>query len=93
MFDGDWSEPIKVHEDGWEISDCPVNGPAIDAKAKDAVVAWFTEAGGVPTVKVACSENTGRSFGTAFRIDQGKPVGRVDTVLLDDGSAIVSWVE
>ena len=93
MVDGDWSEPIKVHEDGWEISGCPVNGPAIDAKETDAVVAWFTEVGGVPAVKVAFSENTGRSFGTAFRIDQGKPVGRVDTVLLDDGSAIVSWVE
>ena len=93
MINGVWSDPTIVHEDGWEISGCPVNGPAIDAQDTNAVVSWFTEAGGVPAVKVAFSKNTGRSFGEAVRIDQGNAVGRVDAVLLDDGSAIVSWVE
>ena len=92
-IEGLWSDPILVHEDGWEISGCPVNGPAIDARDTNAVVAWFTEAGDVPAVKVAFSNDTGRSFGKAVRIDQEKAVGRVDAVLLDDGSALVSWVE
>jgi len=91
--EGVWSDPLIVHDDGWEISGCPVNGPAIDAKGKTAVVAWFTGAGGDPAIKVAFSQDTGLSFESAVRIDQGNAVGRVDTVLLEDGSAVVSWVE
>lgn len=93
MKDGSWSQPISVHNDGWEISGCPVNGPAIDASASSAVVAWFTEAQGNPAVKIAFSGDAGRTFGNAFRVDQGNATGRVDTVMVSDGSAIVSWVE
>ena len=28
-----------------------------------------------------------------MRIDDGNPLGRVDVVLLEDGSALVSWLE
>jgi len=93
LVDGVWSDPVVVHKDGWEISGCPVNGPAIDAKKTSAVVAWFTQAGDIPAVKVAFSRDAGRSFEKAIRIDQGKATGRVDTILLGDGSALISWVE
>jgi len=90
---GAWSEPRLVHADGWEISGCPVNGPAIDAEGSDAVVAWFTAAQSDPAVKVAFSRDSGASFDAPFRIDGGEAAGRVDTLLLQDGSAVVSWVE
>lgn len=93
LEDGTWSTPVTPHPDGWEISGCPVNGPAIDSRAGRTVLAWFTGASDVPAVKVAFSDDDGRSFGPAHRIDRGGGVGRVDALQLEDGSAIVSWVE
>ena len=69
------------------------NGPAIDADAQTVAVAWFTGANDVAAVKVTFSDDGGRSFDVPVRIDQGNPVGRVDLEMLDDGTALVSWVE
>ncbi|SMX49759.1 hypothetical protein MAA8898_04428 [Maliponia aquimaris] len=88
-----WQTPVMVHDDGWELSGCPVNGPAVSALQDRVVTTWFTGANDVPAVKVAFSEDGGRTFGEPDRIDLGSPVGRVDVEMLDDGSAIVSWVE
>ncbi len=93
LTDEGWQTPVTVHDDGWELSGCPVNGPAIGADGEDVVVAWFTGANDVAAVKVAFSSDGGRNFETAFRIDEGDPVGRVDLELLHDGTALVSWVE
>ena len=90
---GRWSAPVPVHQDNWELSGCPVNGPSIDANAEQVVVAWFTGAGDVPAVKVAFSSDAGASFGEAVRIDEGEPIGRVGALMLDDGTALISWVE
>lgn len=88
-----WQTPVTVHDDGWELSGCPVNGPAIDADGKIAAVSWFTGAKDVAAVRVAFSDNGGRNFDTPVRIDQGSPVGRVGFELLDDGTVLASWVE
>jgi len=93
LQDGLWSAPVSVHDDNWELSGCPVNGPSIAGHDDRVVVAWFTGADNVPAVKFAFSSDAGNSFGNAFRIDHGQPVGRVDTLMLDDGSALISWVE
>ena len=90
---GAWSEPRLVHEDGWETGACPVNGPAIDARGESVVVAWFTAAGGVPRVKVAFSDDSAERFHEPILVDDGDPAGRLDAVMLDDGSALVSWLE
>ena len=90
---GIWSDPINVHADGWEISGCPVNGPAISAQQTDAVVAWFTGADNIATIKVAFSEDSGITFGPAFQVGSGEGVGRVDTLMLATGDALISWVE
>ncbi len=92
LQDGTWSQPATVHHDGWEISGCPVNGPAIDAHGKFSVVAWFTAAQDIPAVKLAFSENDGATFAPALVIDTDTARGRVDVVQLGDGSALVSWV-
>ena len=39
---GRWSAPVAVHADGWKIDACPVNGPAVAARGRNVVVAWFT---------------------------------------------------
>jgi len=91
--DGSWSEPRPVHEDGWETGACPVNGPAVDASGRRVVVAWFTAAQEVPRVKVAFSDDAAAEFGEPVVVDDGDPAGRVDVVLLEDGAALVSWIE
>jgi hypothetical protein len=90
---GAWTEPRAVHADGWETGACPVNGPAVDAREERVAVAWFTAAGGSPRVKAAFSDDAGETFLAPVVVDDGDPSGRVDVVLLDDGGALVSWLE
>jgi hypothetical protein len=92
LENGQWHAGVPVTEDGWEIAGCPVNGPAIDASEDDVAVAWFTAAKGDTKVRFARSADAGKSFGTAIDIATDRPIGRVDTVLLEDGSALVSWL-
>jgi hypothetical protein len=82
---------VPVHEDGWRIAACPVNGPAIAARGALLAVAWFT-APDVPRVRLAFSADGGRSFAAPIEVASGKVAGRVDLALLDDGRAIVSWL-
>jgi hypothetical protein len=49
--------------------------------------------GDAPQVYVAFSEDGGATFGERIRVDEGTPLGRVDIERLDDGSAIVVWLE
>jgi hypothetical protein len=91
--DGAWTEGAAVHDDGWEIAGCPVNGPAVAARDHDVAVAWFTGAGNSPRVKVAFSRDGGATFAEPLVVDDGNPVGRVDILFLDEGEALVSWLE
>jgi len=88
-----WSDPAPVHADGWKTASCPVNGPAMDAIKDHIAVAWFTDKGDRPRAYVAFSANHGRDFGAPIRVDDGDPLGRMCLVLLDDGSALVGWME
>jgi hypothetical protein len=90
---GGWSEPAPVDPDGWRIEGCPVNGPAIDRCKGRLALAWFTMARDTARVKLAFSDDAGLEFGPAVRVDAGDPLGRVGVVLLEDGSALVSWLE
>jgi len=93
LVDGRWTPGVPVHADEWLIPGCPVNGPAVAARDEVAAVAWFTGSGDEPKVQLAFSTDAGASFGAPVLIDDGNPLGRVDVVLLEDGSALVSWLE
>jgi len=93
FVDGKWSAPRRVHEDNWIIKACPVNGPSIDARGERTVVAWFTAARDTARVNIAFSDDAAESFGAPVRVDDGAPGGRVDVQFLDDGSAVVTWLE
>ena len=90
---GRWTEPRTVNADDWEIHGCPVNGPSVFADGKRVVVGWFTAAKEKPQVKAAFSNDAGVTFGSPLLVDEGSPIGRVDVLMLTDGSAIVSWLE
>lgn len=90
--DGAWSAPAIVHADGWKLDACPVNGPAIAAHGDDVVVGWYTEAGGVPTVRLARSAGGGSGFTAPVEVEAGDAVqGRV-AVAVDAQQAWVAWM-
>jgi hypothetical protein len=93
LEDGKWTEPKAVHADGWRIPACPVNGPMLSARGRDVAIAWFTAEGDQPRALVAFSKDAGRTFGTPIRLDDAGSLGRVDIELLEDGSAVASWIE
>jgi len=82
-----------VHNDGWNIAACPVNGPSIGARGERVGVAWFTAANDSARVKFAFSSDGAARFDAPVVVDDGNPAGRVGTVLMDDGSALVTWIE
>jgi hypothetical protein len=89
---GGWSAPRLVHADGWKIEGCPVNGPAVAARGQQAAVAWYTEAGGEPSVRIAHSKDAGEAFAAPVVVDTGAAVlGRVD-IALDAQQAWVAWL-
>jgi hypothetical protein len=93
LVNGKWTEGTAVHADNWKINACPVNGPAIEASGRNVALAWFTGARDSNKVNVAFSTDGGAKFGAPIRVDGGQPGGRVDLVMLGDGSAVVSWLE
>ena len=90
---GAWTTPRTIHDDGWKIPACPVNGPMLSARGRDVVIAWFTVAEHQGRVFAAFSADGGRTFGTPIRVDDEGALGRVDVELMPDGSAAVSWIE
>lgn len=88
-----WSAPASVHDDGWKISACPVNGPAADSRGPALAVAWFTAANNTPRVQARYSANSARTFTDPVVIDLGRPMGRIETVMLADQTALILWME
>ena len=93
-FDGrQWHPPVMVHADRWVMPACPVNGPAIDARGDQAWVAWYTAAGGTPSLRLARSGDGGRRFDPPLTLREGGTVqGRVD-VAADDQGVWTAWIE
>lgn len=88
-----WTSPAPLSRGHWKIDGCPVNGPTISAHAAHVAVAWFTAEDEQPRVFAALSATAGEPFLMPARVDDGKPVGQVGIVTLQDGTALVSWIE
>ena len=93
MINGQWTKPTTIFSDNWTIDGCPVNGPRADAVGNNLAVAWFSSPDKNAQVNVVFSADGGATFNTPVRIDEGKGIGRVDLVMLDEKSAMVSWME
>jgi hypothetical protein len=93
MVGGEWSKPSAISADNWKIEGCPVNGPRAEAIGNNLGVAWFTVENDTGVVKFAFSNDGGQSFGAPVKINESKALGRVDMVLLDSATAMVSWME
>ncbi len=93
LENGQWQEPALVHADNWNLNACPVNGPALAATGDRVALAWFTAEGDRPRVNVAFSSDAGNTWAAPIRVDESKSLGRVDAVMLEDGRAVVMWIE
>jgi hypothetical protein len=93
FVDGTWTAPQTIYADNWKINACPVNGPRTDAIGNNLAIAWFSMAGKNGEVKIIFSKDGGTTFNKPIRVDEGKPIGRVDVLMLDSATAMVSWME
>ena len=90
---GKWTTTTIVAPDNWMIDFCPVNGPALSARGRDVAIAWFTVKDDLGQAYAAFSSDAGRTWTAPQRLDDAGSLGRVDIDLLDDGTAVASWVE
>jgi hypothetical protein len=94
LLDNDqWLPAGPLHADNWHIAGCPVNGPAVAAQNDRVAAVWFSIPDGRASVRLKFSDDGGRTFGDAIDVSTDNPVGRADTVVLADGSAVVSWLQ
>lgn len=93
LVNGEWTAPTPLHNDGWKIDYCPVNGPATSAIGDTVVAVWFTGAQDTSRVNVVFSTDAGATFSAPVRADGGLPAGRVDVEMLSGDAALVSWIE
>ena len=89
---GAWTEPMPIHNDGWEIAGCPVNGPAIAARGEQVAVSWFTAKDDAPLVQLVVSTDNGKSFSAPVLVASQTTNGRVGTTILESGEIAVSWM-
>ena len=92
-INGKWTEPESIHDDNWQISGCPVNGPSVSANEEQVAVAWFTAKDDTPKVQLALSADSGDSFSSPIVVASPKTNGRVGTAILDSGEIVVSWMD
>jgi hypothetical protein len=88
-----WTEGKPIFPDNWNINGCPVNGPKMDARGNTVAIAWYAEPKKKPEVKVIFSDNGGKTFNTPVIVNEAKPTGRVDIILMKDTIAMVRWIE
>ncbi len=93
LVDEKWTAPKTIFADNWKIAGCPVNGPRASAIGNTLAVAWFSAPEKNSKVNLVFSENGGETFNEPIRIDEGNGIGRVDVEMLDEKSAMVSWME
>ena len=93
MENGKWTDAQAVHNDNWEIDACPVNGPALSARGRSLVAGWFTGKDDKGQAFAAFSSDAGRTWGMPIKLEDETALGHVDVEMLDDGSAVATWVE
>jgi hypothetical protein len=92
-LDGEAPVARPLHDDGWRIDGCPVNGPALDVLGQVVGAAWYTEGGGEARVLCSFSQDGGGSFSEPLQLSQASPIGSVDAAFAADGGLWVSWLE
>ena len=89
-----WGRPAPVHDDGWRIEGCPVNGPSIAINGKRGLIFWPTMINDSMVLRYKLIDEFSASIDQidADTLDLPKlPSGRVDAIQWKDGF-LVTWV-
>lgn len=87
-----WTEPARVHDDGWAIEGCPHAGPALTAGAGGEVtVAWPTGADGRAGTWWTSSSDGGQTFGRAEPLLARAPFGQVAVARDGEDRLWLAW--
>jgi hypothetical protein len=90
---GKWTPELALHDDNWKIDACPINGPALSARGRQVAAARFAAPNDNGRAFAAFSQDAGKTWSQPIRVDDEASLGKVGIEMLDDGSAIASWVE
>jgi hypothetical protein len=93
FFQGRWTAPQKIYNNNWKINGCPVNGPRMEAMGNNVAIAWYSMENKKGKVSVVFSDDGGISFTQPLILAADSTQGRVDLVMLDENTAVVSWME
>jgi len=73
-----FSDPVRVHADGWAIEGCPHTGPSLAVDTDNRIhIAWYTGAASNPALYYTISEDGGRTFAPPQTLAAGVPVSQV----------------
>ncbi len=87
-----FTEPRRVHADGWHVDGCPHSGPAVAIDAEDRLhVAWFTGAEGCDGLYYASSDTGGEAFGTPQRLAQDSRTIQSSIINVASLGSVVAW--
>jgi len=92
-INGLWETPVPVHNDGWIINGCPVNGPKVASNLNNLAVSWVTVFNGRPIVNLSFSKSNGEDFESPIKINDLDATGRVDVVFINAKDVLVSYIE
>jgi hypothetical protein len=65
----------------------------LSGRGRQLAAAWFTAKDDKGQAWAAFSADAGRTWGQPIRLDDQTSLGQVDIELLDDGSAVATWLE
>lgn len=90
-----FSTPVIVSDDQWEISACPVSGPAMAEDAnKTLKIAWFTAGNaGKPGIYYSESKDEGKTFSPRMLISENAVGGTPSLVMDKTKETKIVWTE
>lgn len=86
-----WSAGKPIHNDNWQISGCPVNGPSIFAKEDNVTIGWFTGANNHPVIKVINSSDGGNIFNDPLLIGSNEAIGHINLTMDKNMNTWIVW--
>jgi len=93
---GKWQTGTSLHNDGWHINGCPVNGAALAQRQDEIAIAWYSGLEEKASLQVGFSNDGGATFPVIRKIDAdrgaSRPIGRPAIAFLGPGDALVTWL-
>lgn len=87
-----FSEPTRVHTDGWKIEGCPHTGPSLAVGADGTIhVSWYTAADSTTGLRYAVSSDGGRHFTEPLALESGIPVASARLAVSNRIPVWVAW--